>query len=114
MARKKRENGGTTEAKIGHNSNLTADEKVKLTGFISEIERCDADAREIAADRGNIYKAAKEQGFDTKALREVIRKRRMEANKRADFEAAVNAYMVAMGDFVTTPLGQAMAPQASA
>jgi hypothetical protein len=40
----------------------------------------------------------------------VIRKRRMNKDKRAEFEAAVDAYMHAMGDFVTT-LGQAMAPQ---
>src|SRR5260370_32778402 len=110
MARRKQDNG----AKIGHNSHLNEQEKVKLSGYVSEIERLDADMRESKSDRGNIFKAAKEQGFDTKALREVIRKRRMERSKRDELDAAVDAYMHALGDFVSTPLGQAMQPQAHA
>lgn len=106
MARK-RNNGADDSPRIGSNSNLNQDEKIKLSGFISEIERVDADARETASERGTIYKAAKEQGFDTKALKHVIRMRRMEKNKRAEFETYVDAYTVALGDFVTTPLGQA-------
>src|SRR5262245_51167408 len=107
MARRK---NVESDAKIGHNSNRTQDEKRKLGGFIAEIETLEANSRELASDRGNIYKAAKEQGFDTKALREVIRRRRMDKSKRDDFLAAVDAYMHALGDFVTTPLGQAGLP----
>lgn len=109
MAR--RRNGGADEgAKIGHNSNLNQDEKVKLSGMISEIERIDQQARDISSERGTLYKSAKEAGFDTKALKRVIQLRRMEKTKRDELEAAVDAYMHAMGDFVTTPLGQAAMP----
>jgi hypothetical protein len=40
----------------------------------------------------------------------VIQLRRMEKTKRDELDAAVDAYMHAMGDFVTTPLGQAAVP----
>lgn len=108
-----RKNGGKAEAgaSIGHNSNLNDTEKLKLANFISEIERVDAEARELASERGTIYKAAKDQGFDNKALKQVIKLRRMEKSKRDEFENAVDSYMVAMGDFATTPLGQAGMPQ---
>ena len=107
MAKKQAE----PEAKIGHNANLNSDEKIKLSGFISEIERLNAEAKVISGDRSEIYKAAKEDGFDTKALRHVIKLRSRERYERDEFENAVDAYCEAMGDFITTPLGQAMQPQ---
>lgn len=113
MGRRKRDNGAEDGAKIGHNSNLNADEKVKLSGYITEIERVDQQARDIASERGGIYKAAKDNGFDTKALKRVIQLRRMEQTKREALENAVDIYMHAMGDFATTDLGRAMAPGAA-
>lgn len=108
-----KKNGGASgdEPKIGHNSNLTDENKQKLAGYVEEIEKLEADARAINADRGNIYKAAKEAGFDTKALRHTVRMRRMEKTRRNEFEAACEAYAHALGDFVTTALGKAAAPK---
>lgn len=37
----------------------------------------------------------------------------MARSKRDEFENAVDACRLALGDFVSTPLGQAMQPQAS-
>jgi uncharacterized protein (UPF0335 family) len=106
----RRRNGAGAGAAIGHNSNINDAEKKKLGGYIQEIERVDAEVRELTSERGNIYKSAKEAGFDTKALKRVIVLRRMEKSKREEHEAAVDAYMVAMGDFASTPLGQAAMP----
>src|ERR1700752_3211610 len=108
---RKQKNGNDAGASIGHNSNLNDNEKTKLANIISEIERVDAEVRELTSERGTIYKAAKEDGFDTKALKQVIKLRRMEKTKRDEFENAVDSYMIAMGDFATTPLGQAAMPQ---
>lgn len=108
MARKRKAEGdGNSSAPIGHNSQVTGEAKKKLEGFVSEIERVDADVRELTSERGLIYKAAKEQGFDTKALREVIRLRRMTADKRKERETLVEAYMHALGMLSDTPLGRA-------
>lgn len=92
---------------IGHNSNLTEEQRTKLSGFVSEIERVDAEARELSSERGTMYKAAKEQGFDTKALKHIIRVRRMEKNARESWENAVDAYLHALGMLASTPLGEA-------
>lgn len=113
MGRKR--NGGDPEpVKIGHNSNLNDQEKVKLSGYISELERVNAQAEEISSERSEILKAAKGAGFDTKALRHVIKMRAMEKSKRDEFDNAVDAYRHAMGDFITTPLGASMQPQPAA
>lgn len=96
-----------TGASVGHNSNLNADEKLKLSGFISEIERWEAQKREISTDISELYTSAKDAGFDTKAVRHTIKMRRMKADERASFETAYDAYMHAMGDFITTELGKA-------
>lgn len=94
-------------AKIGHNSNLNADEKLKLGGYVREIERLNDEIGVLAADRSEIFKSAKDSGFDTAAIRQVIKNRKTERDKREAFEAAVDAYTVALGDFVTTGLGAA-------
>ena len=49
--------------------------------------------------------------INTKAMRHTIKMRRMEKDERSAFENACDAYAHALGDFITTPLGQAAAPQ---
>lgn len=105
MARKTEE-----PPKIGHNSNLNKPEKLKLSGIIEEIERINEVIAGYNGEKSEIFKAAKEHGFDTKAIRHMVALRKMETSKRNDFENALTAYQHAMGDFVTTPLGAAAAP----
>lgn len=99
-------------ASIGHNSNLNADEKVKLGGIVREVERLNEEISGLSGERSEIYKSAKESGFDAAAIRQVIKNRKTERGKREAFEAAVDAYTVALGDFVTTELGAASAQRA--
>lgn len=101
-----------SDAKIGHNSNLSADEKLKLGGYVREVERLNEEIGVLTGDRSEIYKSAKDAGFDTAAIRQVIKNRKTELDKREAFEAAVDAYTVALGDFVTTGLGAAAATRA--
>jgi uncharacterized protein (UPF0335 family) len=106
-----RNGAGATGPKIGDNSNLNADEKLKLSGFMSEIERLEAQKRILAEDISEIYKGAKDAGFNTKAMRHNVKMRRMDREERSAFENACEAYTLAMGDFATTDLGRASAPQ---
>jgi uncharacterized protein (UPF0335 family) len=99
--------GNGDQPAIGHNSNLTGDQREKLAGFVAEIERVDMEAREIASERGGIYKSAKEQGFDTKALKAVIAARRLEKTERESRQNTIDAYMHALGMLADTPLGKA-------
>lgn len=103
------------DPKIGQDgAALTADRKKQLHGYITEIERWNAEKATIQADIGQIFNAAKDAGFDTKAMRAVINTRKKSRAEREAFEAIVDVYLHALGDFVTTPLGQAAMPAAPA
>lgn len=92
---------------IGHNSNLNDEQRTKLSGIVQEIERVDQQVRDLTSERGGIYKAAKESGFDTKALKHVVKMRRMDREHRDAWNNAVDAYSHALGMLADTPLGQA-------
>lgn len=85
--------------KAGHNS--------QLTSLVERIERLEDDKRSVADDIKSVYAEAKSSGFDTKAMREVIRLRRMDATERAEREALRETYMAALGMLADTPLGEA-------
>ena len=98
------------EAKIGDNSGPAmseADKRKKLKGYVDEIEHVDQQVRDLSSDRAAIYKRAKAEGLDNKALKEVIRFRRMQPEARNLFFDTVDDYMAALGMLADTPLGQA-------
>jgi uncharacterized protein (UPF0335 family) len=101
------ENG---EAKIGDNANLRKDEKLKLSGIISEVERLNTIIADYNRQKSEIFKTAKENGFDNMAIKHIIKLRAMKPDIRDDFQNALDAYMLALQDFITTPLGQAGLP----
>ena len=90
-----------SEPSIGHNSE--ADEPVprlakdQIRSIVSRIENVETEMRERAEDRKEIYQEAKSAGFDCKALRAVIARRRADANKLAEHEAMVETYRSALG-----------------
>lgn len=95
------------EPAVGHNSNLNAQQKSQLKGIIREVEDFERQKREIIGSIGGVYKSAKEQGFDTKAVRHLIKIRRMESEQRDAFENSIDAYKQALGMLADTPLGKA-------
>lgn len=96
-----------TEPKIGHNGGpLTADRKKQLEGYISEIERWEEQKKIIVDDIGLIYIGAKDAGFDVKAMRLIIKDRKIAKDKREAFEAIVYVYKHALGMLQDLPLGE--------
>ncbi len=98
------------EAKVGDNSNppmSEADKRKKLKGYVAEIEGVDQQTRDLSSDRAAIYKRAKAEGLDNKALKEVIRLRRLQPEARNLLLDNVDEYMAALGMLADTPLGQA-------
>lgn len=79
----------------------------QLRSFVERIERLSDDKDLIAADIRDVYTEAKSQGFDVKALREIIRLRRQDPNERQEAETILEVYMQALGMLVGTPLGDA-------
>jgi uncharacterized protein (UPF0335 family) len=110
MARKKKVI--EAEPKIGHNGGPINDERKKqLAGYISEIERWEGEKATIQADIGLIFNAAKDAGFDTKAMRVVIKDRKKSQAEREAFEAVCDVYKHALGMLADLPLGQAAMPR---
>lgn len=95
------------EARIGDNKSLTDVETKKFRGYISEIERLATEMRDLSSERATVYKRAKEEGFDTKAIKEVIRLRRLDNESREALLDRVDNYMHSLGMLADTPLGQA-------
>lgn len=106
MARRKR-NGDEPEPSIGHNSGLSAASKKALHGYISEIELIEEQIAPFKEDLSNIYRDAKEHGFDTRALRAIVKERRMDPTARETLHNAIDSYKHALGMLADTPLGEA-------
>lgn len=69
----------------------------QLRAFIERIERLEEEKKSIADDIKDVYGEAKGTGFDTKVLREVIKIRKQDRDERAEREAILDSYLIALG-----------------
>lgn len=90
-------------ASIGHNT-VAGDQ---LKSIVERVERLEEEKAAIADDIRDVYKEAKGNGFDVKALRAIVRLRKQDAEKRREHEAILETYMHALGMLADLPLGQA-------
>ena len=63
-----------------------------LQQFIRQIETVNHDMKSLSLDRSEIFKAAKQRGYDTKVLRRVIAERARSAAERAEAEEMFRLY----------------------
>lgn len=69
----------------------------ELRQFAERFESRDADKRQASLDQAEIMAEAKARGYSTKALREVIKLRKVRADVLAEHEAIVAMYRLALG-----------------
>ncbi len=69
----------------------------QLKAFVERIERLEEEKAALAADVREIYGEAKSMGFDVKALRSVVRMRKIDATERREQEAVLETYLAALG-----------------
>ena len=69
----------------------------ELRQFIEQYEHLEAEQKDIADQPKEVMAEAKGRGYDTKAMREVLRLRKMKPDDRAEFEAIVDMYREAIG-----------------
>ncbi|MEJ6783462.1 DUF2312 domain-containing protein [Aminobacter sp. Piv2-1] len=69
----------------------------QLRAFIERIERLEEEKKTIADDIKDVYAEAKGTGFDTKAIRTLIRLRKQDQNERAEEESILDLYKAALG-----------------
>lgn len=86
---------------IGHNS------KDQLRSIVERVERLEEEKAGIASDIKDVFAEAKGNGFDVKALKAILKRRKQDRDKLAEHEAIVESYMAALGMLADTPLGQA-------
>ena len=69
----------------------------QLRSIIQRVEKLEEEKAAIAADVKEVYAEAKGNGFDTKALRSVIRLRKLDAADREEQELMLDTYRRALG-----------------
>ncbi|RIK84520.1 MAG: DUF2312 domain-containing protein [Hyphomicrobiales bacterium] len=69
----------------------------QLRSFIERIERLEEEKQTIADDIKEVFAEAKGTGFDTKAMRTILRLRKKDAAERQEEEAILDLYMAALG-----------------
>jgi uncharacterized protein (UPF0335 family) len=78
-----------------------------LRSYSVRIESLHDDRDALNADIREVYKEAKEAGFDTTILREIVRERRMDPAARQSRYQLLDEYRHALGMLADLPLGEA-------
>jgi uncharacterized protein (UPF0335 family) len=82
------------DAEIGHNSTVNDGQ---LLAYFERVERLHEERKALSSDIAAVYGEAKANGFDVKAMREIVKLRGMDRDKRQEFEAIVDLYRSAVG-----------------
>ena len=69
----------------------------QLRAFVERIERLEEDKKTIAEDIKEVYAELKGTGFDTKAVRTIVRLRKKDQAERQEEETILDLYMNALG-----------------
>ncbi|MBB6011143.1 MULTISPECIES: DUF2312 domain-containing protein [Aquamicrobium] len=69
----------------------------QLRAFIERIERLEEEKKTIADDIKEVFAEAKGTGFDTKAMRTIIRLRKKDQAEREEEESILDLYKAALG-----------------
>ena len=81
-------------SEIGHNANG------QLIALVERIEHVEVEIKDLQTGRNEIYAEAKSSGYDVKALKTAVSRRKADANKLAEHEAQVDLYMNALAALV--------------
>lgn len=81
-------------------SNATDEHNVasaELLQFIERVERLAEEGQTIRDDIKDVFGEAKGRGYDVKAMKAIIKIRRQDAAKRAEENAILSTYLIALG-----------------
>jgi len=71
--------------------------KDHLKAFVERVERLEEEKKALADDVRDVYAEAEANGFDVKALRAVVKLRKLDVNERREQEAVLETYLHALG-----------------
>lgn len=69
----------------------------QLRSIIDRVEKLEEEKNAIGADIRDVFSEAKGNGYDVKALRQIIKIRKMDVHERDEQEQVLDTYMRALG-----------------
>ena len=69
----------------------------QLKSIIARVEKLEEEKAAISADIRDVFAEAKGNGFDTRAIRTIIKMRKMDASEREEQETVLDTYLHALG-----------------
>jgi uncharacterized protein (UPF0335 family) len=69
----------------------------QLKSIIARIEKLEEEKAAIADDIKDVFAEAKGNGFDVKAIRQILKLRKMDAQEREEEETILDTYLRALG-----------------
>ena len=71
--------------------------KDQLKAIIERIERLEEEKKATSDDIRDVYAEAQGNGFDTKALRTIVRMHKMDSDERREQQEVLDTYLHALG-----------------
>lgn len=69
----------------------------RLRSFIERIENLEEEKRAVAEQVKEVFAEARNEGFDVRIMREVLKLRRMKPHDRAEQDELLEVYLTALG-----------------
>ncbi len=66
--------------------------RLQLKTIVERVERLEAEIADLNADKSDIYKDARGNGFDVKAIKKVVSRRKLDDNKRVEEDVVFETY----------------------
>lgn len=72
----------------------------RIRSFVERVEQIDEELKALAEGKKEVFAEAKNEGFDVKILREIIKLRKQDEDEREEQETLLDVYMRAMSEDV--------------
>ena len=86
---------------------LTSAAQGRLRTIVERLERLEEDKQAIMADQKEVFAEAKGEGFDVKILKEILKLRKEDQDKRDERDSLLDAYMRALDSAPPAEIGKA-------
>ena len=70
----------------------------RIRSFVERIEQLETELKELAEGKKEVFAEAKNEGFDVKILKEIIKLRKQDEEEREEQETLLDVYMRAMSE----------------
>lgn len=78
-------------------SNIKKTKDNQLKSFIDRIERLEEELTDVRSDIREVFKEAKESGFDIRVMKKVLQLKKLDENARNEYDIIVDSYRKALG-----------------